>query len=663
MKQLMVFSAAMAVLVLATPTGGLALDGMSADETGISIDVSSETAPISPYIYGQFIEHLGRCIYGGIWAEMLEDRKFYYPVDGTEPAWRPAEGNPPTEENGELPFKILVASPWKIVGDRQAVSMTRENVWTGEHDVLLSGGSAEAPNGICQEGLALVAGKSYLGRVVIKKLEGNPVLRISLRDSVQGSIIQQSVFEKLTPDFSSYEFEFNADGDNSNAALALEIIAPGKVQIGAVSLMPSDNVEGFRADTLALLRELNAPVYRWPGGNFVSGYDWRDGIGERDKRPPRKNPAWTGVEPNDVGIHEFLRFCELVNAEPYVAINTGLGSVESGASLVRYVTSPPDTPEGAERARNGRKEPWPVKWWCVGNEMYGDWQLGHVPLEEYQKRHNAFAEAIRAAQPDAILVGVGAVGNWSEGMLKHCGNHMDHISEHTYWGDKKDVWEYTQQAVEAIDNIANAHRKYRMDLPELAGKDIRIVLDEWNYWHGPHYYGELGVRYFHKDALGAARALHALHRNSDMYVMANYAQTVNVIGAIKTTRTKAIFDATALPLKLYREHFGNRPVLVSCGIPKVDASAALTEDGKTLTLGIVNCNAESITVPINIRNGKASLAEPLKGWLIQQDDPMAANVPSKPDNITIREQAFTVESGNLALPALSISLIHIPVTR
>ncbi|HOQ90675.1 MAG TPA: hypothetical protein PLX03_11100, partial [Candidatus Hydrogenedentes bacterium] len=242
MKQLMVFSAAMAVLVLATPTGGLALDGMSADETGISIDVSSETAPISPYIYGQFIEHLGRCIYGGIWAEMLEDRKFYYPVDGTEPAWRPAEGNPPTEENGELPFKILVASPWKIVGDRQAVSMTRENVWTGEHDVLLSGGSAEAPNGICQEGLALVAGKSYLGRVVIKKLEGNPVLRISLRDSVQGSIIQQSVFEKLTPDFSSYEFEFNADGDNSNAALALEIIAPGKVQIGAVSLMPSDNV-------------------------------------------------------------------------------------------------------------------------------------------------------------------------------------------------------------------------------------------------------------------------------------------------------------------------------------------------------------------------------------------------------------------------------------
>jgi len=638
------------------------LDGIAPGEQGIVVDVSSETPPISPYIYGQFIEHLGRCIYGGIWAEMLEDRKFFYPVDGTEPAWKAAEGNPPPEENGELPFKILIASPWKILGDRQSVTMIREGVWTGEHDVAIVGGATDQPNGIYQDGLALESGRSYTGRIVVKKLEGTPTLRISLRANMNTTVRQQTVIEPLTPDFATFTFSFTADETSGNGALVLEVISQGRIQIGAVSLMPGDNVEGFRADTLALLKSLNAPVYRWPGGNFVSGYDWRDGIGERDRRPPRKNPAWTGVESNDVGIHEFLRFCELVQAEPYVAINTGLGSVESGASLVRYVTAPPDTPEGAERARNGRTQPWSVRWWCVGNEMYGDWQLGHVPLEEYQKRHNAFAEAIRAVQPEAILVAVGAVGPWSEGMLKHCADHMTHISEHTYWGPNDDVWQHTQRAVEEINRIANEHRKYRMELPQLQGKDIRIVLDEWNFWYGPHYYGELGVRYNYKDALGVARAIHTLHQNSDMYIMANYAQTVNVIGAIKTTRTKALFDTTALPLKLYREHFGTRPVLVSCGYPKLDVSAALTEDGNTLTIGIVNCDREAAVLPLNIRNGTAAEG-PYRGWIIQHDDPLAVNTPSNPDNIAIREQTFTLDKGQVNVPPLSISLFHVPVSR
>ena len=395
----------------------------------------------------------------------------------------------------------------------------------------------------------------------------------------------------------------------------------------------------------------------------MSGYDWRDGIGDRDRRPPRKNPAWTGVESNDVGIHEFLRLCELVGAEPYVAINTGLGSVEAGAALVRYVKASADTPEGAERARNGRAEPWPVRWWCIGNEMYGDWQLGHVSQEEYQKRHNAFVDALRAIQPDAIVVGVGSVGSWSEGMLRHCSDHMTHISEHIYWWEpKEDVWEHTEIAVADINRIANEHRRYRMELPELKGKDIRIVLDEWNYWYGPHRYGELGVRYNFKDALGVARVLHAFHRNSDIYIMANYAQTVNVIGAIKTTRTRAFFDATALPLKLYREHFGVRPVLVSCGYPKLDVSAALTADGSTLTVGIVNCDREPAVILLNIQNGKAAEG-PYRGWIIRHEDPLAVNMPSDPENITIREATYTLDQGQLNIPPLSISLFLVPVAR
>ena len=180
------------------------LDGIGSDEKGIVVDVSSEIAPVSPYIYGQFIEHLGRCIYGGIWAEMLEDRKFFYPVDSTEPAWKPAKGKPPSEENGELPYMILVASPWKIQGEKQSVSMVQEGVWTGDHDVAISGGPSDRPNGIYQEGLALESGRKYVGRLVVRQLEGTPVLRVSLRENASAEPTQQAVYEGLSPDFAIY---------------------------------------------------------------------------------------------------------------------------------------------------------------------------------------------------------------------------------------------------------------------------------------------------------------------------------------------------------------------------------------------------------------------------------------------------------------------------
>ena len=162
----------------------------------------------------------------------------------------------------------------------------------------------------------------------------------------------------------------------------------GRLWIGTASLMPDDHIDGFRADVLALLRGLKAPVYRWPGGNFVSGYDWHDGIGERDKRPPRRNPAWTGVESNDVGIHEFMRLCELLDTEPYIAVNAGLGGgKKEAADEVEYCNGTEDTPMGKWRKQNGQAKPWKVKWWSVGNEMFGDWQLGFMSTEAFCEKN------------------------------------------------------------------------------------------------------------------------------------------------------------------------------------------------------------------------------------------------------------------------------------
>jgi len=247
------------------------------------------------------------------------------------------------------------------------------------------------------------------------------------------------------------------------------IAATGKglLRIGTASLMPADNVKGFRADTLQLLRELNSPVYRWPGGNFVSGYNWRDGIGDRDTRPPRKNPAWKGVEHNDVGIDEFMLLCRLLGAEPYIAVNSGLGDVRSAADEVEYVNGAATTPMGQVRARLGQPAPYACRFWSIGNEMYGDWQLGHVPLAAYQEKHNEFARAMRAVDPTLTLVGVGAVGPWTEGMLTNCADNMGLISEHFYCQEGPGLMGHVAQIPRQIKRIAEAHRKY---LPSTARK-------------------------------------------------------------------------------------------------------------------------------------------------------------------------------------------------
>ncbi len=554
--------------------------GPSSENT-ITVDPADRSAPISPFIYGQFIEHLGRCIYGGIWAEMLEDRKFFYPVTSDYQPW--GTRNDPYWNAGE--FKILVASPWKLIGPRDAIYMRENEPFAGQHDPVITASEVEAGNGIGQEALVFEANREYTGRVYLAASE--PSVQVILRiRSGNFEPIHLAEFTALKNDYARYDFDFIAPSDMDNAIFEILGRGKGTFRIGTVSLMPRDNVQGFNHEVLEYMKELNAPVYRWPGGNFVSGYNWKDGIGERDRRPPRKNPAWTGIEPNDVGIHEYIQLCQLLETEPFICVNTGLGTMEEVAEQVEYCNGTKDTPMGKWRSENGSEVPFQVKFWAVGNEMYGDWQLGHMPLEEYIKKHNRVAEAMWAVDPTLQLVGVGSVGEWSEAMLTHCADHMNYLSEHIYCKEEENVIDHVRQIPDNIKRVAEAHRKYREEIPGLAAKNIRIAMDEWNYWHGDYLYGELGCRYYMKDALGIAAGFHEYFRNSDLFFMANYAQTVNVIGAIKTTKKDVEFATTGMVLKLYRDHFGTIPVSVN-GVPvPLDVSAALNEEGDQLTLSV-----------------------------------------------------------------------------
>jgi len=618
----------------------------------VSIDVSETGPVIEKYIYGQFIEHLGKCINGGIWAEMVEDRKFYYPVKedfnplgtASDPFWNTG------------PYQYLQASPWEIIGKGENVQTDRENPYTGEFAVRVKAPGDGTAAGIRQYGLGLIQGKKYSGHIVLSG--ENSSLPVILRLSAGENHLEVPM-EEISPEYHSASFAFESPFSSDSVMLEILSEGSGHFTIGTLSIMPEDNIKGWRKDVVALMKELESPVYRWPGGNFVSGYNWRDGIGDRDKRPPRKNPAWKGVEPNDVGIHEYMELMEILDAEAFIAVNTGLGTLEEVVQELEYLNGPADSEWGQIRAVNGHPEPYAVKWWAVGNEMYGSWQLGHMPLSEYVSKHNSIADAMWKVDPDAQLIGVGAVGEWSEKMLNESADKMNLISEHIYCRELDTVSAHIDQIANSVKRVADAHRGYLSDIEGLAEKNIRIAMDEWNYWYGDYLYGELGVRYHHKDALGIAKGLHEFFRNSDLFFMANYAQTVNVIGCIKTTTTSAGFATTALPLILYRKHFESVPVGVDNTISGLDVAAAVSDDKNVLTVSIVNSGAQAAVYELDIPG--ISLSKEVSAWTIQNDNPEAYNVPGEDPEVSIVESAFTMKKNRIEVPSYAIVLLKFEI--
>ena len=385
------------------------LSGKDLGTPKVTIDGGKTGKPMSKYIYGQFIEHLGRCIYQGIWAEMLEDRKFFWPV---------GEGE----------------SPWRSVGGAGLVKMDKVKPFTGghtprDHAPRARDAGRDRAGGAwpSSKGRNTWAGSSW---------PGTPAPRRSPSASSGATArtpARPSRSRRSGRDYRTFPFTFKAGASTENARLEIVVVGPaarsrsGRSRSCRRTMSKASGPRSWRSS-----RSSMRPVYRWPGGNFVSGYDWRDGIGDRDRRPPRKNPAWTGVEHNDVGIHEYMDLMRLIGSEPYITVNSGLGDVAMALEELQYANGAADTKMGKLRAVNGHPEPWGVKFWAIGNEMYGDWQLGHMPLSDYVKKHTQYAVAMKAMDPSVQVVAVGAVGRWSETMLAEASNHMDLISEHFY---------------------------------------------------------------------------------------------------------------------------------------------------------------------------------------------------------------------------------------
>jgi len=319
---------------------------------------------------------------------------------------------------------------------------------------------------------------------------------------------------------------------------------------------PTANEDGFRLDVVELVKELGSTTIRYPGGNFVSGYKWEDGVGPRDRRPVRRDLAWHSLETNQVGLEEFGRWCELTGSELMMAVNLGTRGIENALDLLEYANGEAGTELADERIRNGRTEPYDIRMWCLGNEMDGPWQIGHMSSADYGKIAARTASAMKTADKNLELVVCGSSGSamptfgeWERVVLEESYDYVDYISCHAYYQERKgDLDSYLASSLEMkyfIDTVVATadHVKHKLR----SKKTIQLSFDEWNIWYLDEHQASEEVNdewriaprqledvYSVADAVVLGNLLITLLQNHDRVTSASLAQLVNVIAPIMT---------------------------------------------------------------------------------------------------------------------------------
>ena len=463
----------------------------------------------------------------------------------------------------------------------------------------------------------------------------------------------------------------------------------GGTWVGETSHIP--NVDGVRNDVVEALKAVESPVIRWPGGCFADDYHWKDGIGEKSKRPKRINIHWGDViEDNHFGTHEFMAFCKATGSEPYFSGNLGAGTPQEMRDWVEYCNFPGESSWAQERKRNGSEAPFNVKFWGVGNENWGCG--GNFTPEDYGTEFRRFATYLRNWGKDPLyLIGCGPNGNdldWTRRFFTKLkkdywgGPPIHGYSAHYYCGTAGTATEYTTAQWYELLWKANqmeplvVQQRAQMDAfdPE---RKVGLIVDEWGTWHPPtpgRNPAFLWQQNTVRDALVAALTLDIFHRHSDKVVMSNIAQTINVLQALLLTEDeKMIKTPTYYIYDLYKPHKGGTAVRalfhsesIDCHangkaqkLPLLSGSASIK--GKTLTLTVVNTSAdETIHADVNL-SGVASASEVSCSWLAYPEgDLHAHNTFTTPEVVTT---ASLAENHELKGGALAFKFHPASVTR
>ncbi|QFZ20202.1 arabinosylfuranosidase ArfA [Saccharothrix syringae] len=453
---------------------------------------------------------------------------------------------------------------------------------------------------------------------------------------------------------------------------------------------PTADEDGFRGDVLALTREMGVSVVRYPGGNFVSGYRWEDGVGP--DRPVRRDLAWRSIETNEVGLDEFVRWARKAGAEVMYAVNLGTRGVLEALDVHEYANHEGGTHLSELRRANGSDAPHGIRLWCLGNEMDGPWQTGHKTAHEYGRLAAETARALRQAEPGLELVVCGSsshamptFGAWEDTVLELCYDQVDHISLHAYYepldGDVDsflasavDMDRFIEQVVATADAVG---ARLKSD------KRITLSFDEWNVWYLSRYQADpptewrvaprlIEDRYDVTDAVVVGNLLMSLLRHGDRVAVACQAQLVNVIAPIRSEPggpawRQTTFHPFALTSRLARGDVLRGHVAAPTHatgrhgeVPLVDAVATRDPGSGEVVVFAVNRHRGE---PVELRVPLAGLGgvEPVEAWSLHDADPTATNTEREPDRVVPRPLEVEVVDGALrvVLPPVSWQAIRL----
>jgi len=681
-------------------------------------------AAISNYITGKFCEHLGSNIYNGMCAQILRNPTFAdYPFWGgaVSPDGRTmflsddekiadavrhqcARLSYSSEQIASLieSRKNGLAFWWMRVGPKNEVRVSAD---AGPH-----GGRAQrveiekAGQGIAQ--------LTYLPLHRVRKYEYEMVVRspdlpaLTLEIGAEGGKAVGTEISGISRKWQTMRGTIEIDRDWPDSALyrvALTGSRAGQFVIERMLLWPADHVKGADADVVRLLKASRLPVLRWPGGNFVSGYHWEDGVGPMEKRPTRPNWAWGGVEPNLFGTDEFIEFCRAVRCEPMICINAGDGSPEEAANWVQYCNGPLNTPMGAKRAANGHIEPYDVKLWEVGNELWGSWQVHWTTAKGYPDRYREFSEAMLTADESIKLYGCGAPvlwgKQWNEALIAGAGKSMSRITDHPLIGgsvpastDPLDVYRSFMAVPDVLEGKWAELRK-AMEAAGVAQPRLGITELQMFAHLGGGREGDGSAKLTSRNLVNPstqAEALydtlmyHAAIRLSPFVDLVTHSATVNHGGGLRKERERVYANPCYYAQAMFAEFAGATPVKTNIDGPVerfemalpdvkgaapqvryggIAAMAALGKDG-SLLISIVNRGmAEATKVGIEMEDfkpaGRANVVS------LSAEVPWASNTLDRPEAIRPSESSVDVKDGKLVLdvPRYTVMRVRVPAGK
>ena len=430
----------------------------------------------------------------------------------------------------------------------------------------------------------------------------------------------------------------------------------GRAVYGGIYEPKNENADdmGFRRDVIDIVKKIDVPIVRYPGGNFVSGYNWMDGTGDKSKRPKRIDLAWKTVETNEVGIDEFQEWAKRAGSEVMMAVNLGTGTPSDAQNLVEYCNLDTDTYYAEMRRKNGFDKPFGIKTWCLGNEMDGAWQIGHKTAEEYGRIACETAKLMKWTDPSIELVACGSsgynmptFGDWELTVLNYTYEHVDYVSLHQYYGNRSNNAadflgrsEHMDSFIKSVAAICDAVKAKKHST-----KTVNLSFDEWNVWYHSH-----GVKvpdwsvappiiediYNFEDALVVGCMLITLQNNCDRVKMACLAQLVNVIAPIMTRTGGGAWVQTTFYPYMYASLYGRGETLkpiVECEsyrtsdkleVPYVAASVINNAKKRELTVFAVNRSLDS-DMEIDLNAEGFECAELYKHVEVYSDDLKAVN--------------------------------------